>query len=132
MQIPFLTGGQREIDLRTAGHQIVETRLNHETAGKNLQEEVKDAWLQVRSLKETIKAARAQLAATEQTYTDVENEYKEGSATSLDAQSALIDLNNARTTVTTETYAYQVALLDLQRAMALFQPERVARARNAK
>ncbi len=132
VQIPFLTGGQREIDLSTAGRQIVETRLNHETAGKNLQEEVKNAWLQARSLKATIKAARAQLAATEQTYTDVENEYKEGSATSLDAQSALIDLNNARTTVTTEVYAYQVALLDLQRAMARFQQRRVAMAGNLK
>ncbi len=125
VQIPFLTGGQREIDLRTAAHQIDETRLNYEIAGKNLQEEVKNAWLQVRTLGETIKASRAQVEASGQEYTDVENQYKEGSATSLDAQSALIDLNNSRTTLITETYDYQVALRDLQRATAAFQRDRV-------
>jgi len=132
VQIPFLTGGQREIDLRTAGHQINETRLNYETAGKNLQEEVKNAWLEVRTLSETLKAARAQVEASSQTYIDVENQYKEGSATSLDAQSALIDLNNSRTTLSTETSDYQVALRDLQRSMALFEETRVENAMAAK
>ncbi len=129
VQMPFLTGGQREIDLRTAGRQVDETRLNYEIAGKNLQEEVKNAWLQVRTLSETLKASRAQVEASDQTYTDVANQYKEGSATSLDAESALIDLNNARTTLNAETHDYQVALRDLQRAIAMFETERVKKAR---
>ena len=125
VQMPFLTGGQREIDLITAGHQIAETRLNFETAGKSLQEEVKNAWLQVGSLQAAIKAQRAAVDANVQNYNDVQAQYQAGSATSLDVQAALRDLNNSRTTLTGASYDFQVALRNLQRAQANFQEERI-------
>jgi outer membrane protein TolC len=128
LQIPIFTGGQREIDLKTAQHQIDQSRLQHEKIAKSIQEEMKAAWLAVRTLKETIKAVRASLEAAEQNYKDLGTRYVVGDATSLDVQIALRDLNNSRTTLASQTYDYQVALRDLQRAEAAFQTARVSKA----
>jgi outer membrane protein TolC len=128
LEIPIFTGGQREIDLRTSQYQIDQTRLNHDKVAKTIQEELKAAWLAVRTLRETIKALQAEVAAAAQNHEDLETKYRVGDATSLDVQSALRDLNNSRTSLETQTYDYQVALRDLQRAQAAFQPLRVGRA----
>ena len=125
VQIPFLTGGQREIDLRTAGHQVDETRLNLEQKSKSIEAEVKTAWVLVESLRESLKALRAAVEAATQNYKDVDNQYRAGTATSLDVQSALRDLNNSRTTLTSQTYDYQVALRNLQRVKAAFEQSRI-------
>jgi outer membrane protein TolC len=128
VQIPIFTGGQREIDLRTSQYQIDQARLNYEKTGKAIQEELKAAWLLVRTLKETIKALHAEVEAAEQNYKDLQVQYQAGTATSLDVQAALRDLNNSRTILATQTYDYQVALRDLLRAQAAFQPLRVTKA----
>lgn len=128
LQIPIFTGGQREIDLRTTQYQIDQSRLQHEKVGKAIQEELKAAWLVVRTLRETIKALHAEVDAAAQNYKDLQVQYENGITTSLDVQSGLRDLNNSRTTLATQTYDYQVALRDLQRAQAAFQPLRVTKA----
>ena len=129
VQMPFLTGGQREIDLRTAAHQIEETRLNYEKTRKSIESEVKIAWIKVGSGRESIKALRAEVDAATQNYADLQAQYEAGTSTSLDVQSALRDLNNSRTLLTSQVYDYQVALRDLQRSEARFQQERVQRAK---
>jgi outer membrane protein len=129
VQVPFLTGGQREIDLRTAGYQISETRLNYEKMGKAIESEVKNAWLQVGTLRETLKALRAETVAAEQNYHDLETQYQAGAATAVDVQTALRDLNNSRTELIGATYDYQVALRNVQRAQAVFEQERVEKSK---
>jgi len=129
VQMPFLTGGQREIDLRTAGYQIEETRLNFEKTRKSIESEVKTSWLKVGTLRESIEALRAEVDAATQNYADVQAEYEAGTATSLDVQSAQRDLNNSRTQLASQLYDFQVALRDLQRAQASFEQQRVERAR---
>ena len=129
VQMPFLTGGQREIDLRTASHQIAETRLNAEKLKKSIESEVKGAWIKIGTGRESIEALRAEVDAATQNYADLQAQYEAGTATSLDVQSALRDLNNARTLLTSQVYDYQVALRDLQRADARFERERVEHAR---
>ncbi len=128
LQVPIFTGGQREIDMRTSADQIEQTRLNHEKLAKTIQEEVKAAWLSVRTLRDTLVAVRAGLVAAEQNYKDLLVQYKEGAVTNLDVQIALRDLNNARTTLAAQTYDYQIAVRDLERAEASFQPLRVTKA----
>jgi len=127
--MPFLTGGQREIDLLTANHQISETRLNFEKTKKSIESEVKNAWIKVGTARESIKALRAEVDAATQNYTDLEAQYEAGTATSLDVQSALRDLNNSRTLLASQLYDYQVALRDMQRSEALFEQARVERAK---
>jgi outer membrane protein TolC len=125
VQVPILNGGQREIDLRTAGEQIQQTRLDLERTEKLVEADVKQAWLTVRSLQQTLKALHAQVVAAEQGFHDLEHQYAAGTATSVDVLSALNDLNNARKDLAVETYGYQVALRNLEQTSGVFQDQRV-------
>lgn len=129
VQIPVFTGGQREIDLLTANLNIDEARTNLETTEKTVESDVKATWLQVESLRQTIESLKSQVKADEQNYLDLQNQYEAGATTSLDTQIALIQLTNSRTSLVTQTYQYQVASRDLERAIAVFQNQRVKSAR---
>ena len=129
VQVPIFTGGQREIDLRTAGYNIDEAGINLESTLKSAEADVKTSWLQVENLRETIVSLKTQVQANEQNYQDLQNQYLAGAATSLDTQTALIALANSRTNLITQTYQYQVALRDLQRAIAVFEKNRVRHAK---
>lgn len=125
VQVPILTGGQREIDLLTANRQIEQTRLDRERTAKTVEADVKQAWLLVRTLQQTIKALHAQVVAAEQGYHDLEIQYREGTATSVDVLSALNDLNVARKDLAVQTYDFQVALRNLEQTSGVFQEARV-------
>ena len=125
VQVPIFTGGQREIDFQTTGNNINEAKINLETTRKNVESDVKTTWLEVENLRETLVSLKTQVDANEQNYQDLQNQYQAGSATSLDTQTALIALANSRTELITQTYQYQVALCDLERAGATFQNRRV-------
>ena len=129
VQIPIFTGGQREIDLRTASLNIDEAKINLETTQKTVETDVNTTWLQVETLRETIVSLTAQVKADEQNYQDLQNQYEAGAATSLDTQNALNQLANSRTRLITQTYQYQVGRRDLDRAIAVFQNQRVKKAR---
>lgn len=129
VSIPFLTGGQREIDMKTATYNISQAQLSYETAAKTVESDVKTAWINVGTGREALKALNAEVKAAAQNYTDLEAQYQAGAATSLDAQSALRDLNNARTLLTNQIYEYQIDLRNLQRAQAIFQQERVEKSK---
>jgi len=125
VQVPIFTGGQREIDLKTAKENIEQARLSREQAAKTVEADVKQAWLTVRSLEETLKALRAQVEAADQGYQDLQNQYRAGTATSVDVLSALNDLNTARKDLALQTYGYQVALRNLEQTSGVFQAARV-------
>ena len=129
VQMPFLTGGQRELDLIAANQKISQARLSLEKTSKSVESDVKTAWISVRTGREALKALTAEVEASTQNYTDLEAQYQAGASTSLDAQTALRDLNNSRTLLTNQIYDYQIALRDLQRAEAAFQRERIAKAK---
>ena len=129
VQIPIFTGGQREIDLRTAHLNINESKINLETTQKTVETDVNTTWLQVETLRETIVSLTAQVKADEQNYQDLQNQYEAGVATSLDTQNALNQLANSRTSLITQTYQYQVVRRDLERAIAVFQNPRVKKAK---
>ena len=129
VQVPIFTGGQREIDLQNAHLNINEAKINMETAQKTVESDVKATWLQVESLQQTIVSLKAQVKANEQNYADLQNQYEAGAVTSLDTQIALSQLANSKTNLVTQTYQYQVACRDLQRAVAIFQNQRVKNAR---
>lgn len=91
VSVPFFTGGQREIDLLTAKEQIAQTKLARELAAEGVESEVKQAWLLVRSLQQTLKALHAQVVAAEQGYHDLDIQYRQGTATSVDVLTTLND-----------------------------------------
>ena len=125
VQIPILNGGQREIDLRTANEQIEQTKLDRERTAKTVESDVKQAWLAVRTLEQTLKALHAQVVAAEQGYHDLEIQYRAGTATSVDLLSGLNDLTTARFDLAVQTYDYQIALRNLEQVTGVFQERRV-------
>ena len=128
LSMPFMTGGQREIDLKTSAIQIEQTKLDYDKLRKTIQEEVKTAWVEVQTLKETIVALKAEVEAAERGYEDLQSQYKAGTAKSIDVLDALKTLNNARKDLAVQSYGYQVALRKLEQVSGVFQEQRVKKA----
>ena len=125
VSIPILNGGQRELDLKTTAFQVQQTKLVRDQLAKTVEQTVKDAWLNVKSLSETLSALRTQEAAAEQGYKDIQNQYTAGTSTSLDVLTALNDLNTARKDMALQTFSLQVALRKLEQVSGTFQQDRV-------
>lgn len=129
VQLPIFNGGQRSVDLKRSALEIVEAQLQQENLSKVVEQDVKAAWLLVQALEKTLVAIRAQVAAAEENYKDLQSQYRAGAATSLDVMSALNDLNTARRDLATQTYDFEVAALNLERATGTFQDQRVEKLR---
>jgi len=125
--MPFLTGGQREIDLATAGEQVDEDKLNRDKIAKTVEGDVRQAWLNARSLKESLESLRVQVDAARESYQDEEHQYQAGTAASVDVLVALTALNTSENALEVQVYAFQVALRNLEQAAGVFQEERVLR-----
>ncbi|HEV7404046.1 MAG TPA: TolC family protein [Chthoniobacteraceae bacterium] len=129
VDVPFFTGGQREIDLATAKYQIEQTKLELEQTQKTVEADVKQAWLTVRTLEGTLTALKVQVASAAQGYEDLQHQYAAGAATSVDVLSALNDLDLARKEFAVQTYQYEVALRNLEEVAGVFQERRVKEAK---
>ncbi len=127
VSIPFLTGGQREVDLLISDREIARIRVIREQVSKQVQQDVKQAWLDVRTLEGTLKALKVQVAAAEQSYVDLQNQYKAGAALSVDVLGSLAELNASRRDLAIQTYDYQVALRNLEQSSGVFEQRRVDR-----
>jgi outer membrane protein len=127
VQIPLFSGGQRELDLKRTRLETEESRLNRESLVKSVEIDVQQAWLNVRSLAQSLQALEAEVAAAEENLRNLQNQYRAGAATSLDVQNALTDLSTSRTDQAIQTYDYQVARRNLDRATGLFQQARIVR-----
>lgn len=125
VQVPFFTGGQREIDLVNAQADIEKASLQRELLLEKIESEVKQACLNVETLEGSLNAVRAQVAAAEQGYKDLQNQYAAGTARSVDVLSGLQDLSAARLDLTSLSLDYQVALRALERVSGTFQELRV-------
>ncbi|MDB6118852.1 MAG: Outer rane efflux protein, partial [Verrucomicrobiaceae bacterium] len=118
----------RELNLRSTAFQIRQTKLERDQLAKTVEQDVKDAWLNVKTLTETLSALRTQVTAAEQGYKDIQNQYQAGTSTSLDVLTALNDLNTARKDFAQHTYSLQLALRKLEQVGGTFQQDRVNRA----
>lgn len=125
IKFPVFTGGQRELDLVSAGYEIQQATLEKERLTKTIESEVKQAWLNVQTLEGSLRAVRAQVQAAEQGYKDLQNQYSAGTAKSVDVLSALKDLSTARADLATISLDYQVALRRLEQVSGTFQDLRV-------
>ena len=129
VEVPFFTGGQREIDLTRAGLALERARLDHETLTKEIEAEMLRGYADVETLRGSIVALEAEVASVQHNYEDLTTNYRSGTATSLDVSAGLLDLNNARTKLLAARYDYQVALRNLERAEGVFQEDRVRSSR---
>jgi outer membrane protein len=123
--VPFFTGGQRELDLISARHNIAKAKLTLASLAKTVRTDVATAFLQVKTLESTVAELKIQVDANSRNYQVLERQYEAGLATSLDLQSALRDLNNSRAQLVSNSNDLEVARRDLDRQTAIFQEARV-------
>lgn len=125
VSMPIFTGGQREIDLQTTGYQVDEDKLNRDKIVKTVEGDVRQAWLNARSLRDSLEALRIQVDAARESYQDEVHEYEAGTAASVDVLVALTSLNSSENALAVQVYAFQVALRNLEQAAGVFQEQRV-------
>jgi outer membrane protein len=125
IRFPFVDAGQRAIELKRQGLQVEQTEEDYVKFRETVQEEVTNAFVAVRSLRETIDALEAQVDAESQAYQDVQTQYRAGTARSIDVLDALRTLNNARKDLAVQVYGYELALKRLDQVTGVLEEERV-------
>lgn len=106
-------GGMREIDLLEANENISQAELGVDELKKNIRVEVKGALLTVQTLETTLETVRNEVSLANENYVMTSKQYRVGLSTSLDVNTALNALNQVRTQLIDQTYAYQIAILNL-------------------
>lgn len=113
-------GGSRELDLLEANENISQAELQVSELEKQIRVEVRDAVLMVETLTTTLETLRKEVALAREHYELTSKQYRVGLSTSLDVNTALHALNQVRTQLTNQNYAYQIALLNLDNAVGVF------------
>ncbi len=119
-QVPLFDGGVREIDLQEQTQNLKESELQLDRLRKDVGVEVKRALLAIETLGETLQTLKKEVALAQENFDITSKQYRVGLATSLDINTALNTLNQVRTQLIDQTYAYQVAILGLDRAVGVF------------
>jgi outer membrane protein len=119
-QVPLFDGGVREIDLQEQNENLAQAEFQLERLKKDISVEVKRALLAIETLGATLETLKKEVALAQENYDITSKQYRVGLATSLDVNTSLNALNQVRTQLNDQTYAYQVALLALDKAVGLF------------
>ena len=113
-------GGNREIDLLEANENISQAELRVGELKKQIRVEVREALLTVETLHTTLETLRKEVALARENYDITSMQYRVGLSTSLDINTSLNALNQVRTQLIDQTYAYQIALLNLDNTIGVF------------
>ena len=124
-QVPLFDGGVRELDLQEQQENLSQAELQLAQLKKNVGIEVRQAFLNAETLEATLVTLKKEVSLAQENYRITSKQYGVGLATSLDVNTALNNLNQVRTQLIDQTYAYQVALLALDHAIGLFAREHV-------
>jgi len=122
-QVPLFDGGVRELDLQEQNENLAQAQLQVDQLRKDIGVEVKQALLTIETLETTLETLKKEAALAQENYDITSKQYRVGLATSLDVNTALNNLNQARTQLADQTYTYQVALLGVDRAVGVFAQE---------
>ena len=128
VSIPLFTGGEKQLKLKQDEAEIAKARLDYETAAKVSDEEVTRAWLETRTLEQTLVSLRSEVKSAGENYTLLQQQYRLGENKSLDVLQALTDLNTSRTDLAVSLYQYQKASRELALRTADFERVRIERA----
>jgi outer membrane protein TolC len=128
VSIPLLNGGEKALDLKRDAAEIAKARLDYEKAVKQSDEEVTTAFLDTRTLQQTLISLRAEVKSAEENYSLLQQQYRLGESKSLDVLQALTDLNTSRTDLAVSLYQYQLACRELAARTADFEKVRVEKA----
>ena len=124
--MPIFDGGVRELDLLEQQENLTESELQLERLKKDVGIEVKQTLLAVETLEATLDTLKKEISLAQENYKITSKQYGVGLATSLDVNTAVNTLNQVRTQLIDQTYAYQVSLLALDRAVGIFGQDYVS------
>ena len=119
-EVPLFDGGARELDVLEENERLAQAQLRVDQLRKEIQVEVRDALLTVETLGSTLQTLEKEVSLAQENYTITSKQYGVGLSTSLDVNTALNALNQVRTQLTDQTYAYQIALLRLRQTTGVF------------
>jgi outer membrane protein len=125
-EIPLFDGGTRELDLLEQNENLAQSKLRVDQMRKDIQVEVKDALVTVETLGSTLNTLEKEVDLAQENYDITSKQYRVGLATSLDLNTSLNALNQVRTQLIDQRYAYQVALLRLQQTTGVFAQDYVS------
>lgn len=119
-QVPIFDGGVREIDLQEHNENLIQSQLHVDRLRKDIGVEVKTALLTIETFGANLETLKKEVALAQENYDITSKQYRVGLATSLDINTSLNALNQVRTQLIDQTYAYQISLLGLDRAVGVF------------
>jgi len=128
VSIPLFTGGEKALNLERDTAEITKAKLDYEKAAKLSDEEVTTAFLETRTLQQTLISLRAEVKSAEENYSLLQQQYRLGESKSLDVLQALTDLNTSRTDLAVSLYQYQLACRQLAARTADFERVRIEKA----
>ncbi len=124
-RVPLFDGGVRELDLQEEEENLGQAQLQRERLRKDIAVEVQQALVAADTLSATLTTLSKQVVLAQRNYDMTSKQYRVGETTSLEVTNTLTTLNQVRTRLTDQTYAYQLALLNLERVIGAFGQEYV-------
>ena len=128
LNVPIFKGSLRVWDLKEKLTTLRQAKLALDNLKKSMQIEVEGAMLVVQTYESILSNLEKQVELAEKNYEIIFTQFEFGSATSLDLDQALVMLGSAKTELTTNTYDYQVALLNLEKSIGFFAIDYIKRA----
>jgi outer membrane protein len=117
LRVPLIErGGALWIDVKEQKYRVEQARLEYEALRRDVHLEVRRRWLEVDTLEANLVTAREERDLADETHRLVSQQYDAGTATSLEATTALTDRQRARVRFVDTRYGRDVAVLALRRA----------------
>ena len=115
--IEIFDGGRTRANIVEARSLREETRANLEDALQGVEQEVREAYLNLESARPTIETAKTRLAQAEEAYEVATVRYEAGAGTAVELADALAALTAARANLDRAIFNYNAAYARLQRAL---------------
>jgi len=116
LTFPFFEGGLRVAELKEARAKERQSRLAFDDLKKNVEIELRGAWLDLETQRGTLKFLEDQLVFAHDNYNAVLRQYQNGLATSLDVMDANTLLLSSERNTVEALYGYQLAHLRVRKA----------------
>lgn len=116
LNFPFFEGGLRVAELREAMAKERQARLAYDDLKKDVDIELRGAYLNLETQKGALKYLEDQLVYAQDNFNAVLRQYDNGLATSLDVMDANSLLLNSEKSVADASYAYQLAHLKVRKS----------------
>jgi len=116
LSFPFFEGGLRVAELKEARAKERQARLSYEDAKKSADVELQGAYLELETMKGSLRYLSDQLVFAQDNYDSVLRQYENGLATSLDVMDANSLLLSSERNYADALYGYQLAQLKVRKS----------------